>query len=348
MNHTITRLKIRCGGIKFLLPFSFLILTFGTRAYTQTIENVRAEQQAKTVVITYDIAGADAKDKFTVKILFSSNGGSTFSSPLRSVTGDAGENIFGGRGKKITWNALNDVDELLGENFVFKIIAEGENKIIEGMVFVQGGTFEMGSNEGESDEKPIHSVTVSDFYIGKYEVTQKEWKAIMGNNPSQFKGDDLPVETVSWNDVQEYLQKLNAKTNSNYRLPTEAEWEYAARGGNKSNGYKYSGSNNIDNVAWYGGNSNSQTHRVGTKEPNELGIYDMSGNVWEWCNDWYGEHYYNNSPQNNPQGPTSGTYRVLRGGSWLDTPSYVRCAYRYYGDPTYRDFIFGFRCARTR
>ena len=147
----------------------------------------------------------------------------------------------------------------------------------------------------------------------------------MGNNPSRNKGDDLPVENVSWNDIQDYLQRLNAKTGGNYRLPTEAELEYAARGGNKSHGYEYSGSNTLDNVAWYYDNSGSKTHSVGTKQPNELGIYDMSGNVWEWCNDWYGENYYSSSSQNNPQGPSSGSVRsaivtpfvVLRSGTAL-------------------------------
>ena len=187
------------------------------------------------------------------------------------------------------------------------------------MVYVKGGTFTMGaiSEQGADaydDEKPAHSVTLSDFYIGKYEVTQAQWRAVMGSNPSSFKGDNLPVENVSWNDIQKFIQKLNAQTGKEFRLPTEAEWEYAARGGSKSRGYKYSGSNNIGDVAWYSGNSGSKTHPVGQKQPNELGIYDMSGNVWEWCSDWYGS--YSSSSQTNPKGPNSGDYRVLRGGDW--------------------------------
>ncbi|MEK7263456.1 MAG: formylglycine-generating enzyme family protein, partial [Bacteroidota bacterium] len=194
------------------------------------------------------------------------------------------------------------------------------------MVYVEGGSFEMGSNDGDSNEKPVHRVTVDDFYIGKYVVTQKEWEAVMGNNPSNFQGDNLPVEQVSWDDVQEFLQKLSTKTGKNYRLPTEAEWEYAARGGHKSSGNTYSGSNRIDNVAWYDGNSNSQTHTVGTKQPNELGIYDMTGNVWEWCSDWYGS--YSSNAQTNPQGSSSGSDRVLRGGSFTDDGGSCRVAYR--------------------
>ena len=159
------------------------------------------------------------------------------------------------------------------------------------MVFVKGGTFmmgatpEQGSDAGDG-EKPVHSVTVSDFYIGKYEVTQAQWKAVMGKNPSHYKGENRPVERVSWYDIQKFIEKLNAKTGKRYRLPTEAEWEYAARGGNQSKGYKYSGSNDIGSVAWYTNNSGDRTHPVGQKQPNELGLYDMTGNVWEWCSDW--------------------------------------------------------------
>jgi len=218
-----------------------------------------------------------------------------------------------------------------------------------GMVYVEGGTFQMGSAEGESDEKPVHSVTISSFYIGKYEVTQKEWKEIMGSNPSEFKGDNLPVEQVSWNDVQEYIRKLNAKTGEKYRLPTEAEWEYAARGGASTGSgspSKYSGSDNIEEVAWYSGNSGSKTHNAGTKAPNELVIYDMSGNLWEWCSDWYGKTYYSSSPSKDPKGPASGEYRVLRGGSWLSHGNGCRSANRLWAYPDNRHLNNGFRLAR--
>ena len=179
--------------------------------------------------------------------------------------------------------------------------------------------------------------------MGKYEVTQAQWKAVMGSNPSRFKGDNLPVENVSWDDVQAFIRKLNQLTGKRYRLPTEAEWEYAARGGNKSRGYKYAGGNNIDEVAWYDGNSGERTHPVGKKRPNELGLYDMSGNVWEWCSDWYDEDYYGNSPQNNPQGPASGSSRVFRGGSWLNYAILCRSASRYYSTPDSRYGLIGFR-----
>ena len=215
------------------------------------------------------------------------------------------------------------------------------------MVWVGGGTFRMGAtSEQGSDayfnEKPVHSVTLSGYYIGKTEVTQALWKAVMGSNPSYFKGDNLPVECVRWNDCQEFIRKLNSLTGQNFRLPTEAEWEFACRGGNNSRGYKYSGSNYIDNVAWYRDNSGDKTHPVATKSPNELGIYDMSGNVNEWCNDWYGG--YTSGRQTNPKGPYDGSGRVLRGGSWniaRDCRSSLRC----YGGSTIRINFLGLRLA---
>ena len=216
------------------------------------------------------------------------------------------------------------------------------------MVYVEGGTFTMGAtselgSDALYEEKPAHSVTLDGYYIGKYEVTQKLWKAVMGSNPSRFKGDNLPVENVSWDDVQEFLRKLNAMTGKNYRLPTEAEWEFAARGGNSSRGYKYSGSNNIDDVAWYDGNSGDRTHAVGTKSLNELGIYDMSGNVCEWCQDRYGD--YSSSPQRNPKEFNSGSFRVFRGGSWNYDAWNCRVSIRNRFTPGYRDSYLGFRLA---
>ena len=214
------------------------------------------------------------------------------------------------------------------------------------MVRVEAGTFTMGATaemeDPEDDEKPTHQVTLTnDYYIGKYEVTQALWKAVMGNNPSYFKGDNLPVEQVSWYDCQEFLSKLNRITGKTFRLPTEAEWEYAARGGNKSRGYQYSGSNNLSDVAWYGDNSGYKPHAVGTKEPNELGIYDMSGNVYEWCQDWKGA--YSSSSQVNPTGANSGSDRVHRGGNWLYSAEQCRSSCRLYSTPDYRYPGFGLR-----
>jgi formylglycine-generating enzyme required for sulfatase activity len=250
------------------------------------------------------------------------------------------------------------------------------------MVFVKGGTFTMGctTEQGDdcaSEEKPTHTVTLKDFSIGKYEVTQALWQAVMDETPSHFKGDgNLPVESVYWDDVQEFIQKLNANTGKKYRLPTEAEWEYVARGGKNSKGYKFSGSNNIDDVGWYLGNSgdkpmnneemiqlllseednedneynrkveanNHKTHPVGTKRPNELGVYDMTGNVWEWVSDWFGENYYDSSHGINPTGPDSGFCRVFRGGGWCFDARYCRVSCRI-SSPAIRYFSLGFRLA---
>ena len=215
------------------------------------------------------------------------------------------------------------------------------------MIRVEGGTFQMGATsemkKPSEEEKPVHSVTLSTYYIGETEVTQALWQAVMGSNPSHFNGGgNLPVEDVSWDDCQEFISKLNQLTGMTFSLPTEAQWEYAARGGNKSRHTKYSGSKNIKEVAWYDGNSGSKTHPVGQKQSNELGLYDMSGNVWEWCSDWY--ELYSDGSQTNPTGPDSGFHRVLRGGSWYSS-RYCRSSYRYGGRPSYRLHTFGFRLA---
>jgi formylglycine-generating enzyme required for sulfatase activity len=203
----------------------------------------------------------------------------------------------------------------------------------ENMVLLAGGTFKMGRSDLSSAEKPVHQVTVSSFYISKYELTQAEWLAVMGNNPCEHKCDNCPVENITWDDANDYCRAKSSKTGRVYRLPTEAEWEYAARGGNKSNGYIYSGINNIDDVGWFWNNSGgSATHPVGQKQPNELGLYDMTGNVWEWCSDYFDDNYYSNSPSQNPQGASTGFYRVIRGGGWADfsCPAAVRLNARYY------------------
>ena len=214
---------------------------------------------------------------------------------------------------------------------------------VDGGTFTMGATAEQGSDVG-SDEKPTHQVTLSSYSIGETEVTQALWQAVMGSNPSKYKGTQKPVEQVSWNDCQEFIQNLNQLTGRKFRLPTEAEWEYAARGGSKSRGYKYSGSNNIDDVAWYTTTTNDKgTRNVKTKQANELGLYDMSGNVWEWCQDWYGS--YSSGAQTNPTGALSGSRRVFRGGSWNYYASYCRSSYRYYFTPTSWGHNLGLRLA---
>jgi len=228
------------------------------------------------------------------------------------------------------------------------------------MLYVEGGTFMMGATEEQGDdaygyEKPVHSVTLSDYYIGKFEVTQGLWEEVMGTTIHEQRikaghsstygvGSDYPMYYVNWEEAQEFCTRLGQLTGKNYALPTEAQWEYAARGGVKSRGYKYSGSNTIGNVAWYRDNSSSSTHPVATKQPNELGLYDMSGNVWEWCSDWYDWYgYYSSESQSNPTGPSTGSRRVLRGGSWSFNARSCRVSNRLYSYPSSRYFNSGFR-----
>jgi formylglycine-generating enzyme required for sulfatase activity len=237
------------------------------------------------------------------------------------------------------------------------------------MVLVPAGTFSMGSSEGERHEKPVHQVTISTpFFMGKYEVTQKEWVEIMGTNPSNFEGDDLPVEQVTWHETIDYCNKRSLAEGlvpaysgsensilcnfqaSGYRLPTEAEWEWAAKGGGKDLIiYLYSGSSNVDAVAWYNGNSGNKTHPVGTKAPNSLGIYDMSGNVWEWCWDWYWDwnDVYSSAAQTDPAGVASGVGRRGRGGSWDYDARYLRSAFRGGDIPSLRRGDIGFCLVRS-
>ena len=229
-------------------------------------------------------------------------------------------------------------EQLMSENHLNTSEPSEQTFMVKGVEFkmikVEGGTFSIGATSEQSsdaydNEYPVHSVTISDYYIGETEVTQELWQAVMGSNPSWFKGDNQrPVERVSWNDCQKFIKKLNQLTGKEFRLPTEAEWEYAARGGKYSKDYvyKYSGSKNADEVAWYSYNSRGETHPVKTKKANKLGLYDMSGNVWEWCNDWYGS--YQSNSQINPTGPSKGERRVLRGGSWNYGDRIVRVSNR--------------------
>ncbi|MFC2150906.1 formylglycine-generating enzyme family protein [Bacteroidota bacterium] len=251
------------------------------------------------------------------------------------------------------------------------------------MVFVKGGTFSMGSENGDDDTKPVHSVSLDDFYISKYEVTVSQFEMFINetgyntdpevdgysyiinkkeiwekrkkiNWRHNVKGEmrtadtyNHPVIHVSWRDVNAYCRWISKKTGIKYRLPTEAEWEYTARGGNKSKGYDYAGSNNISDVAWYRDNSGDETHPVGQKQPNELGIYDMTGNVWEWCSDWYDKSYYKKSPQINPQGPEYGSYHILKGGSLGSGIENSKNIIRSQGKPASRGGHTGFRIACT-
>ncbi len=223
-----------------------------------------------------------------------------------------------------------EVSSTSAENSVQDKLTFEVNGVSFNMIRVEGGTFTMGATPEQEDPHydawPDHQVTLSSYYIGETQVTRALWKAVMGNNPSNFEGEDLPEVYLGWWFVQDFIDKLNEMTHRLFRLPTEAEWEFAARGGNKSKAYQYSGSNTIDEVAWYGENSDGKPHAVKTKMPNELGIYDMNGNVWEWCNDWLNCHC--NASQTAHQSPDGDTCRVVRGGSWADETCYCRSSYR--------------------
>ena len=327
----------------------FLLLSAFTAvcSFGQTVSNVDAYQEGKNIIITYDID----KLGFVDLVNCSTDGGSTWSKPLRQVTGDVNKQVPAGS-HRIVWDVLSEREKFEGANICFKVEVNSGKFTVNGvsfeMVRVEGGTFHMGATseqEGEAwdDEKPVHSVALSSYYIGKTEVTQALWQAVMGSNPSYFKGSDLPAESVSWDDCQEFIQKLNRLTGRNFRLSSEAEWEFACRGGNNSRGYKYSGSNNLGSVAWYDDNSGGKTHPVATKAPNELGIFDMSGNVWEWCSDWYAN--YTSYSQTNPTGPQSGSARVNRGGSWSNGAGNCRSSCRGDFNPADRFITIGLRLA---
>ena len=327
--------------------FLSLVCFTAVCSFGQTVSNVDAYQEGKNIIITYETDKAGSVGD----VYCSTDGGRTWGEALRQVTGDVNKLVPAGR-HRIVWDVLSEREKLSGANICFKVVANSGRFTVRGvsfeMVRVEGGTFRMGAtseqeDDADSDEKPVHSVTLSSYYIGKTEVTQALWQAVMGSNPSNFKGADLPVECVSWDDCQEFIQKLNRLTGRNFRLPTEAEWEFACRGGNNSCGYKYSGSNNLGSVAWYDENSGGQTHRVATKAPNELGIYDMSGNVGEWCSDWYAD--YTSYSQTDPTSPQSGSYRVRRGGGWGSYAGHCRSSLRNFSTPAHRPSNFGLRLA---
>ena len=288
-----------------------------------------------------DLTGDGSVDIADVNAVINMMLGKTAQTAAGDVTGDNNVDIADvnavinimlgktGQDESVTTFTVNGVS--------FKMVA------VEGGTFTMGATAEQGNDIG-SEERPTHQVTLSSYSIGQTEVTQALWVAVMGSNPSYFD-DNLqrPVEQISWDDCQTFITKLNQLTGKTFRLPTEAEWEYAARGGNKSQGYKYAGSNDVGDVAWYDGNSGMETHPVATNAPNELGLYDMSGNVWEWCQDWYGN--YSSDAQTNPTGPDSGSRRVTRGGCWGYIAWASRVSKRNDSSPTLQSYYFGLRLA---
>lgn len=249
-----------------------------------------------------------------------------------------------------TSTQLNDEDSQEHSNRPQNLILKD---LINNMVLVAGGNFMMGcsneySNNCDKDERPAHRVVIDSFKISKFEVTRSQWLAVMGKNSSAFNScNQCAVSNVSWNNIQVFIKRLNKMTGKHFRLPTEAEWEFAARGGIFSRGFLYSGSNDLDSVAWFDRNSDLNVKQVGQKKSNELGLYDMSGNVWEWCSDWFGENYYSESIVQNPRGPMYGKDRVVRGGSWIVGPRNHRVSYRARESPDKRESYLGFRLAEN-
>ena len=331
-----------------ILVFLVMNFAFIIQYHAQSIENVRAEQDGKNVVVIYDILGAPYDHKFDIE-LFVTMDGNTFQGPLKSVSGDVGKDILGGRNKRIIWNVLEEVDELIGDQISFKV--EGrmlDSRVIE-MVYVEGGEFIMGSTH-EYDEQPRHSVHVDDFFIGRYEVTQRQWKRVMGNNPSFFDYcDDCPVENVSWKEVNQFINELNRQTNMNYRLPTEAEWEYAARGGSAT-------------PYWWGpkmatGKANckdcgppwnaDRPANAGSFAANPYGLYDTSGSVWEWVADCWHNNFKDAPADGRAWDEPDCRVRVIRGGSWREGTAYMVTSTRFRYDAGVRQAQNGFRVARS-
>ena len=340
----------------------FCFLAVGV-AFSQKVSNVDAYQEGKNIVITYSLSEAG----MVSAVYCSTDGGRTWGAPLRHVSGDVNKSVSAGS-HRVVWDVLSEREHLKGENICFKVEAGNQLFTVNGvsfeMVRVEGGTFTMGAtaeqgSDAFDNEKPTHQVTLSSYSIGKTEVTQALWQAVMGKSVRQIAsengwnthgvGSNYPMYYISYEDCQTFIRKLNALTGKNFRLPTEAEWEFAARGGNKSRGYQYSGSNALNDVAWYWNNSDKKTHPVATKASNELGIYDMSGNVYEWCNDGYGS--YTSASQTNPTGSDSGWLNrvfsgfdpVFRGGSLDSYAESCRVSYRRSGAPSFREDYFGLR-----
>lgn len=311
--------------------------------FGQEVSSVSALQKGNSIEISYELKSEAPCD---VQAFVSLNDGRKWIGPLSNVKGDIGDFILAGK-KQFEWEVLKSQDDLIGSEIKFKIVATKVDPYKPKMVFVKGGNFQMGSEDGETDEMPIHEVAISSFEIGKYEVTQYEWKTIMGNNPSFHKNcDDCPVESVSWYEIQEFLNRLSERTGDIYRLPTEAEWEYAANGGVYSKQYTYSGSNIPNEVSWFGENSSGNSHSVGKLLPNELGLYDMSGNAQERCWDWMGP--YESENLNNPRGLLFGRYKAIRGGSWSDVLALSRISDRDGDEPVSNGFDYGFRVVKSK
>jgi len=299
------------------------------KSLTQAAQNQDSEQRQETFAASQEVINK------TKNLLDNNRPGSPHHETQATVAGTVAQTV------EIHQDAL--------EENTGGALAETFTEPISGMEFilVRGGCYQMGSNL-TAFVGPVHEVCVDDFYLSQYEVTQRQWKILMGRDFSYFKGNGRPVERITWDDTQRFISQLNSRSGTGYRLPTEAEWEYAARSGGKDKLYAGTGDEeSLPRFAWHQVNSNRQTHMAGVKKPNSLGLYDMSGNVWEWCSDWYDDNYYAISARNNPQGPDSGRYRVIRGGEWELPAGLSRTTYREAAKPNARRSDIGFRLALT-
>ncbi len=334
--------------MKWLVLLVIVFFNFIALPQQVQVKNVVSYQSGAEILVNYDLVGAKEADLFTISLLVSTDGGQTFSNPLKKVSGNVGFLQNGGIGKQIRWNVLDEVSQLVAENVVFKIKTEVVPEFARNMVFVEGGTYQMGSNDQTDDEKPAHDIKVDNFYISKYETTVKDYRQycketgkVMPQKEIEWI-DDHPMTFISWDEANEYCNWLTSKTGKTFRLPSEAEWEFAAKGGAKSKGAVYSGNNNINDVGWNKENSVGATHsKIGILSANEIGLFDMTGNVWEWCLDWYSKSYYLQSASTNPRGPRAGTVKIARGGSWFHPK--VSVTYRFYMTPTAKSNYMGFR-----
>tara|TARA_B100001250_G_scaffold388017_1_gene385928 strand:+ start:432 stop:1397 length:966 start_codon:yes stop_codon:yes gene_type:complete len=315
---------------KNLIGFLLVINCF---LISQNYYNVRASQKGLAIVIKYDMNGELASND-RVALAYSYNDNSDFYI-IKDAEGDIGLDVSPGLDNEIQW-LLIDKDFIAGRIINFQVIT-----VPQGMVYVDGGKFKRWNKKEEEDELSEYRVRVNSYLIDKTEVTQRDYRRVMGEYANDFSGCmECPVENISWHDANEYADRIGK------RLPTEAEWEYAARGGRYSNKPElYSGSDNIDEVAWFISNTKNK-QPVGKKKPNVLGIYDMSGNVWEWCSDWYHDDYFLIAENLNPKGPEYGTEKVCRGGSWFSNDIYCTPSRRYKLNPDYKDTNFGFRCVK--
>jgi hypothetical protein len=312
-----------------VISFFFLLTGLSGQSY----KNVEAYQDGLSITVKYDMSGELFRGD-QVALTFSIDGGKSYSF-IKDAEGDLGAKVLPGKNNEINW-LLIDKDFIVGKILNFRIVT-----IPQGMAYVDGGQYTRINVNAKKNEKSEHIVALGSYLIDKTEVTQREYRHVMGKFASDYSGCmECPVENVSWYDAMDYAKKIGK------RLPTEAEWEFAARGGkNYNNSNSYSGSNKINDVAWFLANTDSK-QPVGKKKPNELGIYDMSGNVWEWCSDWYHDDYFQIASKNNPQGPDYGTERVVRGGSWFSNDVFCDVTRRYKLKPDYRDTNFGFRCVK--